>query len=477
MKKLLIILLLLITSSIFAGCASHNSLRSSIEQTAEQNTLGEAKNVQIFDKPYLGSTVRELDTRSAEFDKKATLSQRGTISEIAKVLESMFDLSFQVQDADNKSHRVYYEGTLKGLLDSITSSTGYGWQYHNKTITFAKSMSKTYTIYAMPGTNSYENNITNKSKDSSTTSSGIGTTVQSANTSADTAQTTQTEFEVNAFEEVVENVKALLSTTGTASANQQSGTITVFDQAKHIRLVDEYIDEVNEKMARQVAINVQVWSLEITDDTDIGFNLQVLFEGSNLSVLAGGATALATNSITASIVSGSLKNSQATLNALKEWGNASIVTSGSGIVMSNQPLPVLAVSKNGYLASMTSEITDYGKSTEITPGEITTGFAMTVIPHILERRELILQYNINLSNLDEMKVFNTSDVSIELPQTSNRSFAQTMRMKMGQTLVLAGYQQDIQKDSNALGFLMGGKNKSNSKSLLIITIQVENADI
>ena len=472
-----ILFLVMFMVSMSACTIKQSPLQDKVMSQANENTLGGSKNVQIFDTPYLGATSRDLDSRSPEFDRQATLSQRGSITEIAQTLETMFPLSFQVQNADNASHRVYYKGDLKGLLDAITLSTGYGWQYSNNTVTFAEVISKTYTIYAIPGKNSYSNNITNKSKENSGGSGGgAGQTVSSADTAAETAQTTKTEFEIDAFEEIVENIKGLLSPKGTVTANQGAGTITVQDKARIVSSVDTFIEEINTKMARQVALNIQVWSLEISDDTDLGFNLNVLFEEQNMAILAGSASSLA-NNITASIVSGKLKGSQATLNALKKWGNASSVTSASGIAMNNQPLPTLAVQRQAYLASMSTEITDYGQNSELTPGEITTGFAMTIIPHILEKREVILQYNVNISKLDDIQRFSQKDITIDLPQTSNRSFSQRMRMQMGQTLVLAGYQQDIDSDSKSLGFLSGGKNKSKSKSLLIITIQVENADI
>ncbi len=229
-------------------------------------------------------------------------------------------------------------------------------------------------------------------------------------------------------------------------------------------------------MSRQVAINVQVYSLELNDDIEAGFNLNALFENADLSVIAGNVSNLS-NNITASIVSGKLKGSNATLSSLREFGNASQVTSASGIVMSNQPLPALAVSKHAYLASMSTNTTDYGQTTDIIPGEVTTGFSMTVTPHILERREVILQYNVHLSSLEEMQRFSTNDVTVDLPQTTNRSFSQRMRMKMGQTLVLAGYAQEIKSNGAKGGFLFGGKSSSDGKSILIITVSLEGADI
>ncbi len=471
MKKLLCIFSFILLS------ACSVPLHTMDKQVKEYEDIAKSRTVQVFDTPYLGSSVRELDIRSPLFDKKALLSQRGTIAEIAQSIEMLFpQMSFQADGFDTQSYRIFYDGTLKGLLDSISTTTGYGWTFADNTVTFSKVISKTYTIMAIPGTNSYQNTLTNKNKSNENSGSGLGQSVSTGDSSADTAQTIKTNYQYDTYKEIVEEVKGLLSSTGTVSANQGAGTITVRDSADKIKLVDNYIEEINTKLSRQVAINVQVYSLELNDDIEAGFNLNALFENADLSVIAGNVSNLS-NNITASIVSGKLKGSNATLSSLREFGNASQVTSASGIVMSNQPLPALAVSKHAYLASMSTNTTDYGQTTDIIPGEVTTGFSMTVTPHILERREVLLQYNVHLSSLEEMQRFSTNDVTVDLPQTTNRSFSQRMRMKMGQTLVLAGYAQETKSNSTKGGFLFGGKSSSDGKSILIITVSLEGADI
>lgn len=67
-------------------------------------------------------------------------------------------------------------------------------------------------------------------------------------------------------------------------------------------------------------------------------------------------------SLTATIVEGNLKDSSATLKALNyALGKASQVTSGSGVIMNNQPLPVQNVKRQSYLGSVSS----YTPSTEV----------------------------------------------------------------------------------------------------------------
>lgn len=258
--------------------------------------------------------------------------------------------------------------------------------------------------------------------------------------------------------------------------NQAAGTLTVRDRPENIRQVSALIRDTNLRLSRQVALNIRVWSLEITDDNEAGLDLQVLFQNDDVSIVAGSLAALGgLNTASATLVSGKLKDSTAVLKALKQWGNATQITSGGGVVMSNQPVPVQAVKRHAYLAGASTSQSDYGQTTEVTPGEVTTGFAMTVVPHILDKRRAVLQYNINLSSLDDMVEFKSQDITVQLPQVSTRAFAQRTTMQMGQTLVLAGFQQETQTTSNSTGLLGLGRKAGYGKTLLVITIELESA--
>ena len=225
-----------------------------------------------------------------------------------------------------------------------------------------------------------------------------------------------------------------------------------------------------------MALTVHVWALEVTDDNEAGLNFQALFANDDVSVVAGSLSALGgAGTASATIVSGRLKDSTGVLKALRQWGNATQVTQSGGLVLSNQPLPAQAIQRINYIAGSSTSSTDYGQTTEVTPGEVTTGFAMTVIPHILDRRRVLLQYNINLSTLDELSEYAANDLTIQLPKTSTRAFSQRSSMQMGQTLVLAGFQDQTRKLSNALGLLNSGRGTQYAKTLLVITIEAEAA--
>lgn len=239
-----------------------------------------------------------------------------------------------------------YTGSLRGLLDTIASQSGYGWDYDAKTnrVTFSATQVRTYTVLAAPGAVSYESQLSNKSRErtggSSISGSNINSTVSSGDTSAQTSQINKTELKFDIWREVEGGIKALLSKRGTVTINQAAGTVTVRDSYVRLRDISAYIDAINQRLSRQVAITVRVWALELSDTSSAGLNLQALFENDNISVVAGSLGDLGSASTAAvSVVHGKLKGSSGTLKALREWGRATQLTSAGGLLTSNQPLP------------------------------------------------------------------------------------------------------------------------------------------
>ena len=512
---------LLLAAFVFlSGCAVKDGGAPTVQQVEAKrdqlNELSSSKTVSIAEHPYLGAKpiVRQTDGEDIPvLNASVTLKQKGTLSEIAASLSTIAPLSAQVSDTDADDPQptkqgssspdlpalddlglpplasmsglidVSYTGSLRGLLDTISSLSGYGWDYDARTnrITFSAMQVRTYTIMAAPGVITYDSQVSNKSKDrtsgSSISGSSINSTVSSGDTSSQTSQVHTSKLEMDIWKEIETAVKGLLSKRGTVSINQAAGTVTVRDSYTRLRDVTAYIDSINARLSRQVAITVRVWALELTDTSSAGLNLQALFENNDVSVVAGSLGDLGSASTAAvSVVKGKLKGSSGTIKALKEWGRATQLSSAGGLLMSNQPLPVQAIKRHAYLAGMTLATSEYNQTSEITPGEVTTGFAMTIIPHILPDRRVILQYTVTLSALDSMEEIDREQVYVQLPQVSTRSFAQRSKMKMGQTLVLAGFEQSTQNLGNSLGVLNTSRDADFSKTLLVVTIELESAE-
>lgn len=514
-SRIMRLLSTLLLGVVLVGCAYKGApTHEDVEvKGREFTTLSRSKAVEVVAEPYVGAKavpIRAGAQSAPELATHVTLRMRGTLPRIAAGISDLTPLTVQVgadpapltpaktptpgAPADlpdvldvpsgglGTVLTISYEGTLRGLLDHVSVVSGYGWDYDAKakTVVFTRLTVKTFTLLSAPGKQEYKGQITNKSRETSSSGSigggGVNQTVSTADTSSQTMQSNTTQYAYDVWVDTEKAVKALLSPEGSVVGNQATGTITVRDRAENVRQVATYIADINQRLSRQVALTVNVWALEVSDDAEAGIDLQAIFANDDVSIVAGSLSSLGgPSTASATIVSGKLKGSTGVLRALKEWGKASQVTSGGGLVLSNQPVPIQSIKRIAYLAGSSSTQSEYGQTSEITPGEVTTGFAMTIIPHILDRRRVLLQYSINLSSLDELTEFSTNDLTVQLPKTSTRAFSQRSQMQMGQTLVLAGFQDQTQQLANSLGLLNFGRGRQYAKTLLVITIELEAA--
>ena len=493
----------------YKGAPTHEDVEA---RGKEFTTLSRSKAVAVVAEPYVGAKavpIRAGAQSAPELATHVTLRMRGTLPRIAAGISDLTPLTVQVgadpapltpaktptpgAPADlpdlldvpsgglGTVLTVSYEGTLRGLLDHVSVASGYGWEYDAKakTVVFTRLTVKTFTLLSAPGKQEFQGQITNKSKETSNSSiggGGVNQTVSTADTSSQTMQSNKVQYSYDVWVDTEKAVKALLSPEGSVVGNQATGTITVRDRFENVRQISSYIADINQRLSRQVALTVNVWALEVSDDAEAGIDLQAIFANDDVSIVAGSLSSLGgPSTASATIVSGKLKGSTGVLRALKEWGNATQVTSGCGLVLSNQPVPIQSIKRIAYLAGSSSTQSEYGQTSEITPGEVTTGFAMTIIPHILDRRRVLLQYSINLSSLDELTEISTQDLKVQLPKTSTRAFSQRSQMQMGQTLVLAGFQDQTQQLATSLGLLNFGRGRQYTKTLLVITIELEAA--
>ncbi|MDR2055446.1 MAG: pilus assembly protein [Desulfovibrio sp.] len=499
MLRHIIVVLLAVLLLLPSGCAHKDAPTSAdVERQGEKlRELSRSRAVSVVDEPYIGARAVPI-TSSGALNMRVTLRTRGSLADIAETISDMTRIPVQVSleapepikagagepplavPSGRSDISISYEGPLRGLLEQVSVQSGYGWDYNASTnsVLFAHLMVRTFSLHSAPGEVSYNSQLTNKSKENTSGNSiggsGISQTVTTDSTSAQISQTNVTKLKFDVWKDTETVVKSLLSKAGSVVCNQAAGTITVRDRPGNVRQIASYIDDLNTKLERQVALNVQVWSLEVNDDAEAGLDLQALFRNSDVSVVAGSLAAIGSlNTASATIVQGKLKDSSAVLKTLKQWGKATQVTSAGGLIMNNQKLPALAVTKLAYLAGASLNTSQYSQTSEVTPGEVTTGFSMTVIPHILDRRHLILQYNLDLSALDSMEEFKTDNIVVQLPQVSKRAFSQRTRMR--QTLVLAGFAQQTQSGANTAGLLSFGRKAGYGKTLLVITIEVESA--
>jgi type IVB pilus formation R64 PilN family outer membrane protein len=385
-----------------------------------------------------------------------------------------------------------YSGTLAGFLDVVVARFGVAWEWQGDRIRVYRYLTKTMTLTALPGDTTTNNTISNQSGSSS---GGGGSANSTSSSAASSSQQTGVAFSgLSVWRAIDDAIKSMLSPAGKAIITAATGTVTVTDTPQIVAQVERYIDELNVTLGRQVVVNVRVLSVELDNADQYGINWDAVFTSlagnfgftfknafavdaaaSNLALKVLGTAGSATPS------SPSMKawsGSSAIISALSTQGHVSQVTSATIPTLNNQPAPLQVGKQTSYLAASTTTVTQgAGSTTTLQPGLITTGFSMNLVPHILDKNKLLLQYTINISSLTGSETVTSGGAAIQTPKIDTRDFLQRVMLNSGDTMVMAGFEQtSLSATTQGMGhpqnvMLGGGVNGSRTRSVLVILIQ------
>lgn len=384
------------------------------------------------------------------------------------------------------STSIVYSGNLAGLLDLVTSRYGIYWEWDGGSVNFFKTKSKTFRLAALPGDTSLSSVVSSKSNGVQSSGSGSsGSSSGSDSSSSKSEMETGVKFSgMSVWNGIKENIQQMLSPAGRLSVTPATGTIAVDDTPVVLDRVGKFIEEQNIALSRQVVINVRVLSVHLTNTKDYGINWKAVYNslGSEVSVALANPFngAESSSKLTVKALAGSPWNgTEAIIDALSQQGHVSQMTSASVVTLNNQPAPIQVGRQIGYLAASTTTLgtNGSGNSVSLTPGQVTTGFSMSVLPHILDNNKLMLQYSGDLSSLNDMGKVESGTSTIQTPDVDVRSFLQRVILNSGEVLVISGFEQfNLMSDTKGAGhpenaLLGGGMSSSNGKDVIVVLVQ------
>lgn len=380
------------------------------------------------------------------------------------------------QAQQNAAIRIVYPGgTLKGLLDTAAARFGVFWKYTNATIHFYYTDSRTFQINAIPGDSALSATVAS--------GSATGTTggAQGAST-ANNNQNTAVRSQLSVFSSIERSIATMLSPYGKVVASPATGTITVVDTPETLDRVAQFVEGENRSLSRQVMINVTVLAVNVSDSDSLGINWNLVYGdlSRRFGVLNTVAAEPNSNSFSAGILNtagSKWSGSSLVINALASQGQVRRETTASVVTLNNQPVPVQVARQTSYLRSSQTTITaNVGSTTTLDPGTVTSGFNMTILPHVLNNGTVMLQFSTDMSSLRRIRTVSSNSSTIETPELDTRNFLQRVAMKSNETLIISGFEQTDDNLENrgtgdARNFLFGGGYKAASdKEVIVILI-------
>lgn len=393
------------------------------------------------------------------------------ITELTGIKVVMDDLTMTGGGNSSQKMSLSYSGPLSGLLDKLAAHLSLWWKYKNGFITFYEQETRIFTLYSLPSSSDFSASV---SSDSGSSGSG----------------SIDNEMELDMWQEMEDTLDTIVADGTEIVFSKTSGTITVTASPITLKRVASYINQINERISRQVAIGVKVLRLSLEREDKYGLDLKTVFDetaGLTVSGVNGPySTPNSTNTLTFNVINAEgpilskFNGTKAIIDAISTKGDVSILTSTVVTTLNNKVAPVEVSNIRHYVSSISTTVSDGTPTTSAETAELSTGFSMQVLPRILEHGRIMLSISMSLNQFIKMTEVNVTGSTVQLPETNTRSFLQEIAMLSGKTLIISGFEQTENRlDQSGIGqpdnLLMGGKRdaeKNREVLVLLITPEV-----
>lgn len=380
-----------------------------------------------------------------------------------------------------------YSGDYSGLLDAVTARLGLAWRYRDGAVTIFFMETRFFESWQLPSQTKMAAQVSSGSSMSyGTTSTGSGSSGGGSSGggmgNGTSNQSSETTLNFDSYGDLTKAIESML-TPKLGRVQASAGGFVVTDRPEVLDSIGDLIGVKNDFQMKQVLLNFKVMSVNLNDSDSFGINWAVVWKslsqkfGVNLSnSLASSGEAITG---TVNILEGSpFSGTKLIIDALSQQGNVRMLTQLSVPSLNLDPTPVQVATQTRYIESSQTTLTsDVGATSSLQGGTITTGFNMMVLPYILpDNQTILMQYSLNLSSLKGIQRYETNGSAIDLPEIDNRIFSQKVRIKTGETLVLSGFEQNMDNvGRSGVGapknwLFGGGANSKKTREILVVLI-------
>lgn len=369
-----------------------------------------------------------------------------------------------------------YQGRLSGLMETVTGSMGLSWRYELATgaIRVFYLETRQFSIFAFNKSYTYTSSVKSGmafAAGASSSGQGVSSGATSTGASGDSGsnQGTVTTLNSQLLDDISSTVRSML-TLDHMSFSRATGVFSITDRPDVLDRVKSYLDTENEKITKQVLINVEVVSVKLSDRDQYGIDWSLVYQtvrgtwgfglGNTMPGIDGSAVS---STISILDTAGSpWAGSKAIVQALSQQGRVSSYRAPSVTTLNLQAAPVQIGKVKGYLASsQTTQSANVGSSTALLPGSITSGFNMSLVPMVMPNKQLLMTVAISMTSEPVLETITSGDASLQTPDYEVQIFDQSVKLRSGQTLVLSGFDQTTDNASKrgtgaAWNFLFGG---------------------
>lgn len=341
-------------------------------------------------------------------------------------------------------------GPLSAVLDEVASSFELEWTFSDGRVILRDFVTRQYQISALPFTE--------------TISAELSANSISAGATAST----------DVWSEISEAVTNMLSEGSNVAFGQSTGTITITARISDHSRVADFVRATNERVGQQVAFDVNVLTVVLSEENALGIDLSAAIARSGLSIdiLGRPQSQSGFGSVNIGVARGPV-NIQVLARALSQYGRVSVETRAGTTTANNRAAPIEVVDEVAYLSEVRIEESAINNRERIlrSTATATTGFQMQLMPRILNTRDIMVQYAVRISELNNLRTFGDGVEAVQLPEISTTAFQQQAVIENGQTLIMAGFERRrVERDQSSAGSLLRAARSNAGSTQRVATV-------
>jgi len=364
--------------------------------------------------------------------------------------------------------------TMEQALDTILIPLGYVYQRKANIIRVSKPKLETrmftlnYLATVRTGTAKVE------------AKTSVGVEKEAGGTKVESKET------ADLWKDIQEGLKELLSEGGKLIVNKMASIIVVTDYPANLERVAEFLETVEGTVQRQVLIEARIIEVTLSDEYQMGLNWSYIIGSRTSTQFLGKDTKLTQNAISLLSLpifqfSFHYYDVETLLNAMAEQGEINIISKPRITTLNNQRAIIKVGTEEVYFEVEEEEETaGTAPKYTYTPKFFTVGVVLDVTPQIGPGDDLTLHIHPVITEKIAEKEYPVGERTATVPIVTVRESSSVVKVKSGQTLVLAGLlmKKTIQvmtgipllMDMPLLGPLFRYKYTKKTKTELVVTL-------
>ena len=343
-------------------------------------------------------------------------------------------------------YRFNLRGSVPDVLDAVASRFGLDWEFDRSTVIFREFSTRVYQVAALPSRTEFSGSI------------GNSTSTGSIDLQADIAAA----------------MHAIAGEEAVVTYGKSTGHFVVTARPEGQRRVERHVKALNGFLGGQIAFDVNVLTVALSESAGAGMELDLLVDGKQGAIDWTGTYGAAGSqaSFNVGVLSGEV-DLELFIGALDKRGRVTVETRTGITTSNNRMVPVQVINDTAYAKKVEAVAGPEGSTrTSIEPGTLKTGFELNLLPRLLPNRKILVSYSVKLSDLNELVEFTSDRQSIQLPRVSTTSFEQQAIIGDNQTLVLMGFERNRNSRDRSGGYglagVLGGRQASAAERIATV---------